>query len=87
MTFDDVFASAPIGAIVSVSDGAYPPPTTAAFRYACWRSHNFSGPLLAKIDADEAGPRRLLIEDSDAPCTHRAYEIREDVAHVFAIAP
>lgn len=89
MTFDEIFTGAAIGAIVSVSNGAPAPPPSAAFRYACWRSHNFSGALLEKIDADGSSPRRMLIQDSDpgAPCSHRAFEIREDVEHSFAVAP
>lgn len=87
MTFDDVYNTTALGVVLRVADGKAAPPQSAAFRYACWRSHNFTGPLLEKRPGETPGsPRALVIEDQDAPCKHRAYEVREDVDHTFELA-
>lgn len=83
MTFEEAYDTAAVGDVLTVSDGKSAPPTSATFRAACWRSHNFSGPLLEK----RAGPpRALVIEDAAAPCKQRAYVVREDADHTFTLA-
>lgn len=79
MTFEEVFAGAEIGAVLAVSNGKTAPPESAAFRYNIWRSHNFTGALLEKIDGP---PRRLVIADAEAPIL-RSFTVAEEYGHVF----
>jgi len=83
MTFDEVWNTAPIGAAVTVSNGRPSPAGgLGAPRYNQWRSHNFSGELLEKIDG---APRVLRISDAGNPKTV-AYDVCEDVPHTFELA-
>lgn len=83
MNFDEAWESAEIGAIVSVSDGrAAPPGGLGSMRYNLWRSHNFSGALMEKIDGP---PRVLRIADAANPKAV-AYDVSEAAAHVFSVA-
>lgn len=82
MTFDEVWAAAVIGDVVSVSDGrAAPGGALGDRRYNLWRSHNFSGALLEKIDGP---PRMLRIADAGNPKAV-AYDVSEAVLHTFEI--
>lgn len=84
MTFDEAWAAAQIGDVMVVSNGRPEPPGgLGASRYNVWRSHNFSGPLIEKV---EASPRRLRIRDAANPKTV-TYDVREDVPHTFEISP
>ncbi len=84
MTFEEVFAL-PLGAVLAVSNGRPAPPMAATFRYNCWRSHNFSGPLLAKIDATETAPRMLRIEARNEAGARIAYDIADGAGHSFTL--
>lgn len=80
MTFDQVWGSVSIGEALAVSDGRAEPSPDTQRRWNIWRSHNFSGPLIAKIDG---APRKLRIQArADAGVTV-AYDVAEDVEHNF----
>lgn len=83
MTFDDVYESVAVGAVVSVSNGAPKPPERARLRYACWRSHNFSGALLEKLAPPDQAARALVIEAANEPGLKLAYTIVEGAGHTF----
>lgn len=81
MTFDEAFAL-PLGAVLSVSNGRPAPPEGPTLRWRCWRSNNFTGPLLSKA---EGPPRALLIEAVNEPGLRVAYEIVEGRGHSFSL--
>jgi hypothetical protein len=83
MTFDEVFTDTPIGALLQVSDGRPSPPPKAVQRVREWRSHNFSGPLLEKIEATETAPRRMKIRAIDEPGLVVEYVVAEGIGHTF----
>lgn len=82
MTFDEIWDGVSLGAIITVSNGK-PAPSggLGTPRYNLWRSHNFSGPLLEKIDG---APRKLRIRDQSNPY-QVAYDVSEGVEHSFAV--
>ena len=84
MTFDDVFAGVAVGAVLAVSDGKAAPPESARLRFACWRSHNFTGALLQKL-GPAGGARGLVIEAVNAPGLKIAYTVLEGPAHTFEL--
>ncbi|HYD87104.1 MAG TPA: hypothetical protein VEA80_06505 [Vitreimonas sp.] len=85
MTFDDIFAAAPIGARLAVSDGRPQPPERAVQRLRAWRSHNFEGPLEEKLEASESQPRRLKIRAVDQLGLTVSYTVAENVEHTFTL--
>lgn len=85
MTFDDVFAETPIGAVLAVSNGQPKPPAKQALKLKVWASHNFSGPLQAKLGATDERPRRLKIGAVDEPGLSVSFEIAEGLGHSFTL--
>lgn len=87
LSFDQVWTRADVGDVVRVSNGRNAPSNTASAEHARWRSHNFGGPLLAKIEATDARPRVLRICDADNLVARSAsYDIAEGGAHTFALS-
>ena len=82
MTFAEVFDGAELGAVFAVSNGK-PQPSAGGIRLAIWQSHNFTGPLLQKLDRDARGVRGLVIEAVNAPGLKIAYTVLEGPAHTF----
>lgn len=85
MGFNMAWASLAIGDTVAVSNGEREPnadPTSLAHRV--WRSHNFSGELVDKLD----GAHRALCFDlpADADGNVIGYTVEEAVAHTFTLA-
>jgi len=80
MTFEEAFALE-LGTTVTVSDGSPEPPNGFGDRrYNLWRSHNFTGQIIAK--GGSAPFRTLTISDQNSAYQVR-YTIEEWVAHVF----
>lgn len=82
MDFDTAWASLTIGDTVTVSNSDPEPmarPDSMAMKV--WRSHNFTGALVEKID----GAPRLLRFDlpADAQANVIGFAIAEDVPHDF----
>jgi hypothetical protein len=74
----DAFA---IGDRVKVSDGTPPPSTnTNGMPYRAWRSHNFTGTLIAKIDGEYRGLQIQCAPDGDATI---AFTVAEGLPHTF----
>lgn len=81
MDFAEAWTAFAIGDRVKVSDGTPPPSSnTTGMPYRAWRSHNFTGTLIAKIDGDYRG---LQIEcDPEAGATI-AFTVAEGIPHTF----
>jgi len=74
----DAFA---LGDRVKVSDSTPPPSTnTHGIPYRAWRSHNFTGTLIAKVDGDYRG---LQIECDPETGAIIAYTVAEGLPHTF----
>ena len=84
MTFDEVFSDAELGDVLAVSNGK-PQPTASGLRLACWQSHNFTGPLRAKIDASDGQPRKLEIEARNEGGVVVAYRVADGDEHTFTL--
>lgn len=81
MDFAQAWDRAVVGTELIVSDGRpEPPQQTPAWRM--WRSHNFTGSVLAKID----GPPRVLRIEFETEAATIAYDVSEAVAHTFTLA-
>ena len=86
MTFEEVWDSVSIDAIVTVSNGKPAPPASAKRPYDAWRSNNCTGPLRAKLDATEIRGRRLRIEAVNEAGLVVAFDIAEGYGHSFELA-
>lgn len=83
MTFEEAWDGLQVGDRVAVSDGTPAPPESQVRRYWLWRSHNFEGALVEKVD----GPPRLLkIEQDKAGGARVAYSVAEWPEHTFTPA-
>jgi hypothetical protein len=82
LTFDEVWEGVALGAVLIVSNGRSAPPESATLRFNVWRSHNFTGTLVAKRDV--SGARKLRIECAAPPPL--AYDVAEDGGHTFTLA-
>lgn len=82
MDFAEAWDALSIGDTVTVSDGTPPPSAnTDGWPYRCWRSHNFTGTLVAKNDGP---PRSLQIElPPDDAGSVIGYQVVECIAHSF----
>ena len=73
-----------VGDRVKVSDGTPPPTNLDGAAGRAWRSHNFTGRLVEKIDGDW---RRMRIELPPEPNFTVAYDVAEAVPHTFDAQP
>ena len=88
MTFEEVWDTVEIGMVITVSDGrSEPGGGLGSFRYNAWRSHNFSGSLVEKLEAGGSQPRRLRIADAASPAVNVLYDVAENVSHTFSLVP
>lgn len=81
ISFEEAWTLAEIGDVIEVSNGARQP-NGAGIELRAWRSHNFSGPLVEKI---EGAPRRLRIRDALNTTAVVSFDIPDDGAHTFAL--
>jgi hypothetical protein len=88
MTFDEMFEAVEIGASVKVSNGLPPPTNIQGLPYKAWRSHNFAGVLIEKIDGEYRSARfemscPLLAPDAVGYAVQ--FTISEGYGHAFTI--
>lgn len=85
MDFATAWTTFDIGASVKASDGMPPPSTnTAGIPYQGWRSHNFTGTLVEKIDGDFRAMRFELAPNELGNVI--GFTLLEGVGHEFAAA-
>lgn len=90
MDFAGAWDALSVGDSVTVSDGTPPPSANVdGWPYKCWRSHNFTGTLVEKIDPESApgGPPRSmrfeLAPNEDGNVI--GYQVVEGVGHSFTL--
>lgn len=81
-TFSECWDTATLSARVTVSDGMPQPSNMDGLPWRLWRSHNFTGSLVAKLDGT---PRAMKFELSPANGATVSYEIVEGLGHSFTI--
>jgi hypothetical protein len=81
MDFAEAWSAFSIGDKVAVSDGLPPPSNPAGVAHRAWRSHNFTGRLVEKVDG---GFRAMKFELDPEGGATIAYTVQEAVPHVFA---
>jgi hypothetical protein len=85
MDFAQAWETLSIGDQVAVSNGKPPPSAnTEGVPYKAWRSHNFTGELVEKID----GPFRAMRFDLpvDEAGTIIGFTVLEAIAHSYELA-
>lgn len=80
MSFNAAFASIPVGATVQVSNGLPEPGVQGGRPWQIWRSHNFTGELVEKIDL---APRRMVFTLPPADNATVSYTVTEGLGHAF----
>lgn len=83
MTFEEAWNSLAIGDEVTVTDRTPEPTNSAGMPWRAWRSHNFTGRLIDKIDGEW---RAMKIEMAPEGGATVAYTVQEAVPHTFAEA-
>lgn len=69
-----------LGDEITVSDGAAQPSNPDGIPYKAWRSHNFTGHLVEKIDGEYRAMKIELAPEGGAVI---AYTVQEAVPHTF----
>ncbi|SKB32343.1 hypothetical protein [Sphingopyxis flava] len=80
MNFAEAWNALTIGDVISVSDSMPEPSKVGGLPWRAWRSHNFTGTLVAKSDAQ---PRRMTFELAPLDGATVRYEIVETIPHSF----
>lgn len=85
MNFSEAWDTLSAGDSVAVSNGDPPPQALAdSIPMRVWRSHNFTGTLVEKIDGS---PRLLRFNlPLNAEGNTIGFSVAEDVPHAFALA-
>lgn len=84
MDFAEAWNALDVGNAVTVGNGTPPPSAnTDGWPYKCWKSHNFTGTLIAK---NEGPPRTMQIDQAaDEAGTVVGYQVVEGVGHSFTV--
>lgn len=83
LSFSAAFATLSIGAHVTVSNGLPEPTKVGGGPWRVWRSHNFTGELVEKIDES---PRRMVFQLPKEGGALVSYTIVEGLGHGFEVA-
>lgn len=86
MDFAEAWTALAIGHSTVVSNGQPEPMATPeSFVHRVWRSHNFTGQLVEKIDGPPRQLRFDLAPDDNGSVI--GYAIMEGVGHTFGVVP
>jgi hypothetical protein len=85
MDFSQAWESANVGDYLTVSDGIAMPSLIGGMPWRCWRSHNFTGRLVDKVDG-QIGRRAMRFELAPHGRASIAYTIHETGGHSFAVS-
>lgn len=80
MSFGSAFATLSVGDSASVSNGLPEPSKVGGTPWKAWRSHNFTGQLVEKI---EEAPRRMVFRLAQEGDARVSYTIIEGLGHSF----
>ena len=80
MSFGATFASVEIGQEVIVSNGNPEPTKIGGVPWRIWRSHNFTGTLIEKV---EGVPRQMVIQLPEEGGVRTSYTIVDGRGHNF----
>jgi hypothetical protein len=82
MDFAQAWAAFAVTDYVAVSDGSPMPSLIGGLPWRCWRSHNFVGRVIAKIDG-APGHRQISLELTPQGSAITSYCIHESGGHSF----
>lgn len=81
--FDTIWTTGTIGDSFTVSNGQIEPSIAGSLPWRHWRSHNFTGMLVEKVEGAVRCLRFRLPPEAGATVT---YEVSEAVEHTFTAA-
>ena len=82
MSFGAAFATLTIGQTATVANGNPEPTKVGGVPWRIWRSHNFTGQLVEKI---EGVPRRMVFRLPEDGGAQTSYTIVDGLGHSFTV--